>query len=166
MNHQQRLQLFDEVKARYSGFLASVLWKLTGDRELFSEAMQYALLSMWQNIDKLNKETSAGYIYRIALSANSKAWRNRVGKDGQISREIPEAASGSNENSHDFETEYRVRKAIARLPHRQARALVMRYLEQKDYRDVAEELQCSEAAVRSHVSKAIRNLRNRLAKLA
>jgi hypothetical protein len=62
------------------------LWKLTGNRELFVEAMQNALLGMWQNVEKLNDKKAGAYIYRIALTANSKAWRNRIGRDGQIGR--------------------------------------------------------------------------------
>ncbi len=162
MAHPQRLEVFDQVKAKYNGLLTGALWRLTGDRELFAEAMQYALLSIWQNIDKLNKSTAGGYIYRIALSASSKAWRSRIGKDGQISRRIARAVSSSNENSHDLEAVYRVRKAIAGLPHRQARALVMRYLEQKDYGTIAEILDCSVSTTRSHVSKALSGLKREL----
>ena len=78
MNLSRRAETFEQVRAKYVGFLASVLWKLTGDRELFTEAMQYTLLGMWQNIEKLNGKKAGAYIYRIALSANSRAWRNRI----------------------------------------------------------------------------------------
>jgi len=70
-------------------FLLSVLWKLTGDKELFTEAMQYALLGMWEHIEKLSGKKAGAYIYRIALTANSRAWRNRIGKDGQIQPKPP-----------------------------------------------------------------------------
>lgn len=32
MKHSERLELFERVRARYSVFLLSVLWKLTGDK--------------------------------------------------------------------------------------------------------------------------------------
>ena len=73
MRYPQKLNLFRDVRAKYNRLLTSVLWKLTGDRELFAEAMQYALLGMWRHIEKLNSEKAAAYIYKIALSANSKA---------------------------------------------------------------------------------------------
>ena len=47
MRHSERLQLFEEIRAGYSVFLLSVLWKLTGDKELFAEAMQYTLLGIF-----------------------------------------------------------------------------------------------------------------------
>ncbi|MHC4148171.1 MAG: sigma factor, partial [Planctomycetota bacterium] len=56
MKHARRLELFEQVKNEYAGFLTSILWRLTGDRELFAEAMQYSLLGIWQHVEKLNGE--------------------------------------------------------------------------------------------------------------
>jgi DNA-directed RNA polymerase specialized sigma24 family protein len=78
MNQKERLEIFEKLRAEHSVFLLSVLWKLTGYRELFTEAMQYTLMGMWEHIEKLNGRKAGAYIYRIALSANSKAWRNRI----------------------------------------------------------------------------------------
>jgi outer membrane lipoprotein-sorting protein len=54
MKFSKRAEIFRQVKNDYIDFLSSVLWKLTGDRELFTEAMQYALMGMWQHVEKLN----------------------------------------------------------------------------------------------------------------
>ena len=82
MKYAKRVEIFRQAKADYAGFLTSILWKLTGDKELFTEAMQYALLGMWRHVEKLNGKKAGAYIYRIALTANSTAWRNRIGRDG------------------------------------------------------------------------------------
>ena len=164
MKHFRRVEVFERVRTEYSGFLASVLWKLTGDRELFAEAMQNAFLGMWRNVEKLNGKKAGAYIYRIALTANSAAWRNRIGKDGQI----PKANVIKNqtaEGSVDKEMVNLVRREIAKLSEQQARAIVMRYIAQHDYRIIADALNCSEDTARSHVSKALNTLRNNLAHL-
>jgi len=180
MNLSRRAELFEQVRAKYLGFLTSVLWKLTGDRELFTEAMQYALLGMWQYIEKLNSKKAASYIYRIALSANSKAWRNRIGRDGQFTRPVLRSSSnataeggsriemdnGFEESLDTNELTSMVRREIAGLPPRQARAIVMRYIQQQKYKDIAEILNCTEAGARSHVSKAISTLKRKFASLA
>jgi RNA polymerase sigma factor (sigma-70 family) len=160
MNHQQRLQLFDEVKARYNGFLTSVLWKLTHDRELFGEAMQYALLGMWRHVEKLNSDSAGGYIYRIAMSANSKAWRNRIGKNGQLAEhQLPDKIDHKDDSPKEFE---RIRRAVASLPQKQSKAVVMRYLNQKSYEDIATVLNCTEATARSNVSKGLVSVKRKL----
>ena len=103
----------------------SVIWKLTGDRELFTEAMQYALLGMWQHIDKLNGKKATAYIYRILLSANSRAWKDRIGKNGHFRRDQIDTQQGPDEQLDRGETVAIVRRAISELPAKQAKAILM-----------------------------------------
>jgi len=165
MKYSKRVEVFKQIEAKYAGFLTSVLWKLTGDRELFAEALQYATLGMWRNVEKLNTEKAGAYVYRIALSANSKAWRNRIGKDGQISQARFSVVKDPAEKLGSSELAAKVRQTISQLPVRQGRAIVMRYLQQQNYEVIAERLCCSEATARSHVSKALATLKNKLARL-
>ncbi len=166
MRQSERLEIFEKVRAEYSVFLLSVLWKLTGDRELFAEAMQYTLMGMWQHIEKLNGRKAGAYIYRIALSANSKAWRNRIGRNGEFTRSRIDLDTDPGEKLDSAVMMAKVRKAISRLPDKQGRAIVMRYLEQHDYETISEKLCCTKTSARSHVSKALIALRDKLANLA
>jgi RNA polymerase sigma factor (sigma-70 family) len=164
MRYSKRLELFGKIKNDYLGYLTTTLWKLTGNADIFDEAFQYALLAIWMNLEKLTDPQAGAYIYRIALSANSKAWRNRIGKNGQM----PDAAligRPASEEVVDAETLKLVRKEIAKLPEQQAQAIVMRYIEQSDYKAIADKLNCAEDTARSHVSKAINTLRNNLAEM-
>jgi RNA polymerase sigma-70 factor (ECF subfamily) len=53
--------------------------------------------------------------------------------------------------------------ALAELPHDQRQAIQARVLDERDYDQIADELQCSEAVVRQRVSRGLRALRTRLA---
>ena len=163
MTHTERVAVFDRLRERHLRFLTAVLWRLAGDRELFAEAMQYALLGLWQHAEKLEGETAASYIYRIALSANSKAWRQRIGRNGDTTARQTGPDGSPEEKAHRADLVARVRRTISRLPEKQGRAVVMRYFEQKDYSTIADGLGCSEAAARSHVSKAVATLKRKLA---
>jgi RNA polymerase sigma factor (sigma-70 family) len=164
MRYSKRLELFEKLKNDYIGYLTATLWKLTCDTDIFDEAIQYALLAIWMNLEKLTGPQAGAYIYRIALSANSKAWRNRIGKNGQIPNATLTGRPAS-EEVVDAETLNLVRKEIAKLPEQQAQAIVMRYIEQTDYKAIADKLNCAEDTARSHVSKAINTLRNNLVHL-
>jgi len=166
MEHSERLEIFEKVRAKYSVFLLSVLWKLTGDKELFTEAMQYTLLGMWQHVEKLNGRKAGAYIYRIALTANSRAWRNRIGRNGQFAWSRMGIDKDPSEKVGRVELTVKVRKAISQLPAKQSKAIVMRYLEQHDYQTIAEKLRCTKAGARSHVSRALATLKGKLATLA
>jgi RNA polymerase sigma factor (sigma-70 family) len=166
MKESERLEIFEKLRAEYSVFLLSVLWKLTGDRELFAEAMQYTLMGMWEHIEKLNGRKAGAYIYRVALSANSKAWRNRIGRNGEFDRSLIGIDIDPGEKLDSAEMTAKVRKAISQLPDKQGRAIVMRYLQQHDYETISEKLSCSKSSARSHVSKALTALKDKLATLA
>jgi RNA polymerase sigma factor (sigma-70 family) len=163
MKQSERLEIFEKLRAEYSVFLLSVLWKLTGDRELFTEAMQYTLMGMWQHIEKLTGTKAGAYIYRIALTANSKAWRNRIGRNGDFSRSRSDIETDPGEKIGRVELNAKVRKAVSQLPEKQSRAIVMRYMEQHDYETISEKLSCTKSSARSHVSKALAALREKLA---
>jgi RNA polymerase sigma factor (sigma-70 family) len=162
MRYSKRLELFEKLRCEFTGYLTSTLWKLTGDADIFAEALQYSLLSIWMNLEKLTNPQAGAYIYRIALSANSKAWRTRIGKDGQIPK-INMFKNPITSGPADEETLNLVRKEIAKLPEKQAQAVVMRYINQHDYHAIADKLNCTEDTARSHVSKAIAALRENLA---
>jgi RNA polymerase sigma factor (sigma-70 family) len=166
MNYSKRAELFGQLRTKYAGFLASVLWKLTHDRELFTEAMQYALLGMWQNIEKLNGREAGAYIYRIVLTANSKAWKDRIGRNGHFNKVQLDIQESPDEKLTRSELAEMVRREISHLPKKQAKAIVMRYLEQQDYENIARQLSCTQAGARSHVSKAVATLKGRLTALA
>jgi RNA polymerase sigma factor (sigma-70 family) len=162
MDQVRRTELFGRCRGRYAGYMAAVLWKLTGDRELFAEAMQYAMLGLWQHVEQLDGDKAAAYLYRIMLTANSKAWRERIGKDSRLARE-PGLHEGPDQQIGENESVRAVRRAISRLPVKQAKAITMRYLEQREYCDIAGQLDCSEAGARSHVAKAVAALKLQLA---
>ena len=158
MRYSKRLEFFEKLNREYSAFINAVLWKLTADHDLFAEALQYAMLGIWQNLDKLTGPKAGAYIYRIVLSANSKAWRNRAGKNGQVPITKQQTCDAVDEETLNI-----VRKEIAKLSEKQSQAIVMRYIEQNDYRAIAHKLNCTEDTARSHVSKALSTLRNNLA---
>jgi RNA polymerase sigma factor (sigma-70 family) len=165
MNKSERLEIFERVRSQYGSFLTAVLWKLTGERELFAEAFQIALIKIWQNIEKLDSSAAGAYIYRIALSANSTAWKKRISSNGQTSIDQCQQEPAAKEEYIDVELVEKVRKAIAKLPGKQSTAIVMRYLEQQDYEKIAAKLGCSEVSARSNVSKGLAALRMKLAGL-
>jgi len=163
MMHAERIEAFDRLRAKYLRFVTAVLWRLTGDRELFAEAMQYALLGLWRHVETLEGNKAARYIYRITLSANSKAWRHRVGRNGDTHSERACSSKSPDHRIEQADLVAQVRRAVANLPQRQGRAIVMRYFEQEDYPVIAARLNCTEATARSHVSKGVATLRRKLA---
>ena len=161
MRHQRRVSEFQKIHARHKPFLEATLWKLTGSREMFADALQDALLAMWKHLEKLRGQGAKSYLYRIALSAAAKAWKNKS-QPGNADFDISTDNDDPANTVLDEESLQQIRAAITQLPDKQGRAIVMRYLEQKSYDDIAKELNCSSATVRAHVHKGLQKLKRKL----
>jgi RNA polymerase sigma factor (sigma-70 family) len=162
MTHSQRVRHFDTIIQTHGAFLKAVLWKLTGSREAFADAWQDAMLAVWKHAGEMSGPGAGGYLYRIALSAAARTWRARSLAPLEEDCLLVAGGKGPDEVAKDADFLEIVRRAIAELSHQQGQAVVMRYLEEKDYGELASAMGCSEVAARSHVSKALAALRERL----
>jgi RNA polymerase sigma factor (sigma-70 family) len=162
MTHGQRIRHFDVIMQAHGGFLKGLLWKLTGNREAFADAWQDAMLAVWKHVGEMDGPGARSYLYRIAFSSASRTWRTRP--LSSLEEDCTVAAGGKtpDQAAGDADLCEVVRRAIADLGHQQGQAVVMRYLEEKEYAHLASELGCTEVAARSHVSKALAALRQKL----
>jgi RNA polymerase sigma-70 factor, ECF subfamily len=166
MNHTNKLALFERIEAQYSPLLESVIWRLTGDRDQFAEAYQNAMLALWRHIEKLDQGRPAGYIYRIALSAVSKAWRSRPRHGAPVAEPLDLQNPMPDDLLMRRERYAELRQHILDLPTKQGQAVAMRYLQGKTYAQVAEDLQCKESAARAQVSRALIRLKQKMAPIS
>jgi RNA polymerase sigma factor (sigma-70 family) len=166
MKHASKLALFEHIEAQYSPLLESVIWRLTGDRDQFAEAYQNAMLALWRHIEKLEDGRPGGYIYRIALSAVSQAWKSRprhltpVAEPPDLQSPMPDDLLMRRERYDEL------RQHILDLPTKQGQAVAMRYLQGKAYSQLAEDLQCKESAARALVSRALIRLKEKMAPIS
>jgi len=163
MKHATKQALFERIEAQYSPLLESVIWRLTGDRDQFAEAYQNAMLALWRHIEKLDQGRSGGYIYRIALSAVSKAWKSRPRHLDPVAEPMDVQSPTPDDMLMRRECYDELRQHILDLPAKQGRAVAMRYLQGKTYAQMAEELQCKESAARAQVSRALIRLKQKMA---
>ncbi len=78
---------------------------------------------------------------------------------------MPEAAPGADEDVLVDARRRDVLAALGRLPRRQREVLVLRYYLELSERDIAQTLQISQGAVKSHASRGAAALRDSLADL-
>ncbi len=163
MFNQSRAQRFREINTDYGQFLKQVLWKMTGDREVFEEALQESLVRIWKHCSKIKEPTAKSYLYRIAQSSVAQAWGNLKPSGAQLMPEQHAVINESQPTVPDGRLQS-IQRTISKLPYKQSRAISLRYFCQKEYAQIANCLNCSEAAARSHVSKALAKLRTQLKK--
>lgn len=151
-------ELYEQNFHRVYAYVARRVRDRAETQDLTSHVFHQALA----NLGKFKWKGSpfAAWLYRIAANAIlDQARRKARESNSQLN-----AATESSTASDLEEVEYRARlfSAVETLPKDQQRVIVMRFADEKSIREIAEELQRSEGAVKQLQFRALENLRNRL----
>jgi RNA polymerase sigma factor (sigma-70 family) len=158
--------LIAPIERRMAGSIA----RLVRDPEETADVLQSALEAVWRDLERIHRHANPqGYILKLCASAAHDALRRR----GRLRRlffawdarheQIAEAGPGLSEAEAGAERRrLAVLDAIARLPAKQAQAVILRVYEEQDFAAVAQAIGCREVTARSHYSKAVARLRELL----
>lgn len=160
MNDTQRAQAFRQAKQEAVGFLSRVLWHLTDGRAMFAEAMHCALYSLWCEVDQFQGLNHPRSLYRIALSANAAAWERRQQNETPLDSDVCQQSRFKQLRREIAQT---VRQIIAELPLEQSQAVVMRYIERRPWRDIADALGTNDRHAQHHVTEVVDTIKKKVA---
>jgi RNA polymerase sigma-70 factor (sigma-E family) len=151
---------FDDWVAARSAALLRFAYLLTGSQSEAEDAVQSALeraLARWSHVSRVDDPET--YVRRMIVNAHIslwRRWRRRVSPVAVV-RESVSADPAESVASTDA-----VRRLCAGLPPAQRAAVVLRFYQDLDYREIAALLGCAEATARSHVHRALQTLRREL----
>jgi RNA polymerase sigma-70 factor (sigma-E family) len=144
------------VVARTQG-LMRVAYALTGDQHAAEDLLQSALAKAAMRWSHINGDAEP-YVRRILYHDHISWWRRRRRRPETSMADLPERA-----DRPDFAGQTNLRlllwDALRTLPPRQRAVLVLRYLEDRSEREVAEILGCRPGTVASQASRALARLR-------
>jgi RNA polymerase sigma-70 factor (ECF subfamily) len=153
---------FAELVERYSPRLRYYLRKLLGGRDAAEDALQDVWLDVFRNVPRLvDPGAFAAWLYRIA---RDRAWRT-LRRLRRVSRPIVEtdlAEVGEDRDSFSADDAARIHAGLDELPPEQREVLVLRFLEQMTYEDIARVVGCPAGTVRSRLYYGKRALRRAL----
>jgi RNA polymerase sigma factor (sigma-70 family) len=147
----------EEFCRRESLRLVGALTLYTGDVQLAEELTQETLTRVAQAWGKVSRMDAPGvWAYRIALNlARSHFRRMRVARRVQAQL----AGAGSAVSAPDTAEALAVRSAVAALPERLRRALILRYWFDLPVADVADAMGCPPNTVKTLTRRAVAALR-------
>jgi RNA polymerase sigma-70 factor (ECF subfamily) len=136
------------------------VWRILRDPHDAEDAFQNALATVWQRRRRVQGHAKPeALILRICIDAAYDALRRRLRRNrheetGLSPGEILDPTSSVADRLVESEELGELLQAIARLSRKQAGALLMRFVEELGYDDIARALGCSEANARTHVARA------------
>jgi RNA polymerase sigma factor (sigma-70 family) len=160
---QRSEDAFRELVERHINFIYSAAMRQLQNPHLAEEATQSAFIALAQKAGQLRRQTVvAGWLHRAAHFAALKLQRS----EARRKRWEEEAAAMNNFPEADVFQELalpHVDGALAELSESDRDAVILRFLRQQSFRDVAQALGTSEEAAKKRVSRALERLRGLLA---
>jgi RNA polymerase sigma-70 factor, ECF subfamily len=147
---------------QYSPGLRFYLKKVTGHAEAADDLLQETWIDVYRKINRLQRpDAFSAWIYRIA---RDKAYRElrRIPSRHVLTDEVLADAIATEEASFTPEEADNVRAALDQLPVEQRDVLVLRFMEEMSYEQIAEVIECPVGTVRSRIHYAKLALRAKL----
>ena len=131
------------------------------------EAAQNAFLAAWRGLPSFRGEAKfSTWLYRLASNAAVDILRREKKYENQWDIEDlqrPDAAPSPQEQVERQDTQQAVRQAMASLPPEFRQVLVLRYLQEMSYQEIAQALALPEGTVKSRINRAKGQLKALLA---
>ena len=151
--------LFRTWLHEYSGTVLKIARAYTLTAEECQDLAQEILLQLWRSLPQFEGRASAStWVYRVALNT-ALGWQRKEGRRRAHQQpllepeELPAAGLDSAEQLHQREVVERLYASIRQLPKADA-ALMLLYLEDLSYREIAEVLGISEGNVGVKLNRA------------
>ena len=151
--------LFKIWLREYSGIVLKIARAYTLTADECEDLAQEILLQLWRSLPRFQGRASAStWVYRVALNT-ALGWHRKEGRRRMRQQpllepeELPVAGLDSAEQLQQREVVERLYAAIRQLPKAEA-ALVLLYLEDLSYREIAEVLGIAESNVGVKLNRA------------
>lgn len=159
------LSRFEDLLNKHHDEIFRYIWRLlySGGSSPATEAedvTQEVFIRAYSAYDRLRPDSNVrAWLYKIATHCSYDALKR--GARGPASADLAASQSGDGLEAGLIHAEEmsELREAIAALPDKQRTALVLRYLDELTYADIADILDCSLESARANVSHALRTLR-------
>ena len=137
-----------------------------GDAVLAEDAAQEAFLAAWRGLPRFRGDSRfSTWLYRLTTNAaidclrREKRHRDTDDLDGV---DLPDGGDTPQETAERSETRNAVRAALYRLTDEHREVLLLRYMQELDYGEIARALRISEGTVKSRINRAKARLKELL----
>lgn len=147
---------FDELFLRHYAVVYRVLYGVVGDAQEAEDLAQETFTALYRQPPRLDDSGAfGGWLYRVAVNRAYNALRGHQRFQRRLERLEPEQQSDPQDEYLRHEERERVRSALARLPERTAKLLLLRYAGLA-YAEIASALQVAPSSVGTLLARAER----------
>jgi RNA polymerase sigma-70 factor (ECF subfamily) len=172
------IECFDEIVADNEGKIFNTIYSFVGDYDDALDLTQETFICAFRNISKFRQDSSIStWLYTIALNICKKNYNKRKKILSIFSDSIDNPDSNNYINSQSLqgqsieekmeisEEQFLIQKEISSLPKRYKTVIILKYLQDLSYDEIANIVGCNVGTVKSRLSRAKDKLKPKLKKL-
>ena len=135
------------------------IWRIVRDPDDADDAFQEATTTIWKRLGRIRRHPNPqALILKICTDAARDALRRRVRQSRIQEQEkviaaLHDPAPSAVQHLISHEAQAEIFQAIGQLSPKQGTAVLMRFVHDLSYRDIAQSFGCREATVRKHVTR-------------
>ena len=149
---------FGELVEQYRDNVYRLAYRMCGNAYDADEAAQEAFVAAWRALPNFRGDAKfSTWLYRLttnaAIDVMRREKRHQTVGDGEM-MELADDADSPQETVERTEQQEAVQKALATLSEEYREVLLLRYMEELDYAEIAEVLQLPSGTVKSRINRA------------
>lgn len=172
------IQNFEEIVAENESKIFNTIYSFVGDYDDALDLTQETFICAYRSIGKFRQESSIStWLYRIAINLCKKSYNKKKRQDSVFigslddpgtGRQIADRASEDESAAEMLEAneeQFIIHREISALPKKHRSVIILKYLQDLSYEEMADVLGCSIGTVKSRLSRAKGKLKERLEKV-
>ena len=161
-------EAFGELVEQYRDNVYRLAYRMCGNAYDADEAAQEAFVAAWRALPNFRGDAKfSTWLYRLttnaAIDVMRREKRHQTVGDGEMI-DLADDADSPQETVERTEQQEAVQKALATLSEEYREVLLLRYMEELDYAEIAEVLQLPSGTVKSRINRAKAALKTALLK--
>ena len=163
MTASDRDRGFSAFVGARSPALMRTAYLITGQRQSAEDLLQTALAKTYLAWDRIDSpESVEAYVRRVMVTTHVSWWRRHKGREQPTGTPPEPNVAGGSLATDDVDERDRIWTALSALPNRQRTVLVLRYYEDLSEAEIAHLMGCAAGTVKTHASRGLATLRDRL----
>ena len=151
-------EAFGELVEQYRDTVYRLAYRMCGNTYDADEAAQEAFVAAWRALPNFRGDAKfSTWLYRLttnaAIDVMRREKRHQTVGDGEMI-DLADDADSPQETVERTEQQEAVQKALATLSEEYREVLLLRYMEELDYAEIAEVLQLPSGTVKSRINRA------------
>lgn len=156
---------FDDIFRTYYSRLFIFALQMINDKEECYDIVNSAYENVWNNFRSIERSTVASYLYTFVKNKCIDYLRRLDRHNQYISTCMEQDEAYENDDASDCDERItRIHEIVQSLNPNTRHIIEACYIDQKKYKEVAEELGITPSAVKKHIIKALKILRTEIAK--